>query len=154
MPNTFDSYTLYKLNNRRHASSANSPSPLVFPRCDGSVTCTAEFVSDNYSSAALNHSLDYASFLTTCRMQVRNKWLRILETSGGRSGSMTGAAGPYRGAYPADGTTHGSQAGSYGNSTASTRGRGRGRGSQRGRGGGRGGNRVVPRQATPPALVS
>jgi hypothetical protein len=87
-------------------------------------------------------------------MQVRNKWLRILETSGGRSGSMTGAAGPYRGAYPADGTTHGSQAGSYGNSTASTRGRGRGRGSQRGRGGGRGGNRVVPRQATPPALVS
>jgi hypothetical protein len=67
---------------------------------------------------------------------------------------MTGAAVAYRAAATSDSAAHGSQAGPYNNSSANGRGRGRGRGAQRGRGGGRSGNRVVPRQATPPALVS
>ncbi len=86
-------------------------------------------------------------------VQVRNKWLRILETIGGRPGSMTGAAAPYRSGPATDGSANGSQSGFYNNASANGRGRGRGRGTQRGRGGGRGGSRVVPRQATPPALV-
>jgi hypothetical protein len=86
-------------------------------------------------------------------VQVRNKWLRILETIGGRPGSMTGA--PYRSGPTTDGSANGSQSGFYNNASANGRGRGRSRGTQRGRGGGggRGGSRVVPRQATPPALV-
>jgi hypothetical protein len=67
---------------------------------------------------------------------------------------MTGAAVAYRAAAASDGSAHGSQTGPYNGSPANGRGRGRGRGVQRGRGGGRSGNRVVPRQATPPALVS
>jgi hypothetical protein len=66
---------------------------------------------------------------------------------------MTGASAAYRAGATADGTAHTPPANSYSNS-ANGRGRGRGRGAQRGRGGGRSGNRVVPRQATPPALVS
>ncbi len=85
--------------------------------------------------------------------QVRNKWLRILETMGGRSGNMTGAA-PYRTSQAADGASAGAQ-NSYNSGAASSgRGRGRGRGGPRGRGNGRGGSRVVPRQPTPPAMVS
>ncbi len=66
---------------------------------------------------------------------------------------MTGAVATYRAGPTSDGTALGSQAGPYNNSSANVRGRGSGRGAQRGRGGGRSGNRVVPRQATPPALV-
>ena len=78
---------------------------------------------------------------------MRNKWLRILETTGGRGGNMTGAA-TVRPNPQSD--TSSSQA-ANGFSSAS-RGRGRGRGIQRGRAG-RSGNRVIPRQPAPPALV-
>jgi hypothetical protein len=78
--------------------------------------------------------------------QVRNKWLRILETTGGRAGNMTGA-NTTRHTPSADSA---SASGSY--NSAASRGRGRGRGAQRGRGG-RGGSRVIPRQPAPPALV-
>jgi hypothetical protein len=78
--------------------------------------------------------------------QVRNKWLRILETTGGRAGNMTGA----NTARHTPSTDPASASGSY--NPAASRGRGRGRGAQRGRGG-RGGSRVIPRQPAPPALV-
>ena len=86
--------------------------------------------------------------------QVRSKWLRILETSGGRSGGFTGASEPAP------------QAGASGQQN-SARGRGRGGGNQsfgnrpgpNSRGGAsggpnRGGSRVNPRVNTPPASVS
>jgi hypothetical protein len=66
---------------------------------------------------------------------------------------MTGAVATYRAGPTSDSPGHGLQAGPYNNFSANVLGRGRGRGAQRGRGGGRSGNRVVPRQATPPALV-
>ncbi len=77
---------------------------------------------------------------------MRNKWLRILETTGGRAGNMTGASS-VRHTPSADSA---SASGSY--NSAASRGRGRGRGAQRGRGG-RGGSRVIPRQPAPPAMV-
>jgi hypothetical protein len=87
--------------------------------------------------------------------QVRNKWLRILETSGGRSANITGANTAAQPAGSADGRGSGGQANH--NSFANGRGRGRGgfsRGGQRGGGGSRGGSRVIPRQPTPPAMVN
>ncbi len=78
--------------------------------------------------------------------QVRNKWLRILETTGGRAGNMTGASS-VRQTPSADSA---SASGSY--NSAASRGRGRRRGAQRGRGG-HGGSRVIPRQPAPPAMV-
>ncbi len=86
-------------------------------------------------------------------MQVRNKWLRILETLGGRSGNMTGAV-PFRASQAADGASANAQSAYNSGATGSGRGRGRRRGGPRNRGNGRGGSRVVPRQPTPPAMVS
>jgi len=83
-------------------------------------------------------------------VQVRNKWLRILETMGGRSGNMTGAA-PFRSSQTADGASASAQKTYNGSETSSAR--RRGRGGLRSRGDGRGGSRIVPRQPTPPAMV-
>jgi hypothetical protein len=86
-------------------------------------------------------------------VQVRNKWLRILETLGGRSGNMTGAV-PFRASQAADGTSASAQSAYNSGANGSGRGRGRGRGGPRNRGNGRGSSRVVPRQPTPPAMVT
>jgi hypothetical protein len=87
--------------------------------------------------------------------QVRNKWLRILETSGGRSANITGANTAAQTASSADGRGSSGQS-NHNNGFANVRGRGRGgfgRGGQRGGGSNRGGSRVIPRQPTPPATV-
>jgi hypothetical protein len=87
--------------------------------------------------------------------QVCNKWLRILETSGGRSANITGANTTAQTSSSADGRGSSGQS-NHNNSFANVRGRGRGgfnRGGQRGGGSNRGGSRVIPRQPTPPATV-
>ncbi len=84
-------------------------------------------------------------------VQVRNRWLRLLETMGCRATTMTGASNSLA-------TASGASANSGNNYQhgGSSRGRGRGgqnRGGQRGAGGGRGGNRVVVKPQIPPASV-
>jgi hypothetical protein len=92
--------------------------------------------------------------LPTFTLQVRNKWLRLLETMGGRGASMTGA--PSQPANSADSRPSSQQQQSSSQSGSGTRGRGRGGFQNRGGNSrsGRGGSRVVPRPVIPPASVS
>ena len=85
---------------------------------------------------------------------MRNKWLRLLETMGGRGASMTGA--PAQQAASAEARSSNQQQPSGSQSGNSSRGRGRGGFQNRGGNtrGGRGGSRVVPRPVIPPAAVS
>jgi hypothetical protein len=108
-----------------------------------------------HTKYTLEHYFNNARDLfTKCKcVQVHNKWLRILETLGGRSGNMTGAV-PFRATQAADGASASTQSAYNSGANGSGRGRGRGRGGPRNRGNGRGGSRVVPRQPTPPAMVS
>jgi hypothetical protein len=87
-------------------------------------------------------------------LQVRNKWLRLLETMGGRGASMTGA--PVQSTSSADSRSNNQQQQSSSQSGSGARGRGRGGFQNRGGNsrGGRGGSRVVPRPVIPPASVS
>jgi len=87
---------------------------------------------------------------------VRNKWLRILETTGGRAANITGSSSQPAGAADSRGNGQQQQGGPLQNN-ANGGGRGRGRGGFQNRGGargGRGGSRVVPRPVIPPASVS
>jgi hypothetical protein len=87
-------------------------------------------------------------------LQVRNKWLRLLETMGGRGASMTGA--PVQSTSSADSRSNNQQQQSSSQSGSGARGRGRGGFQNRGGNsrGGRGGSRVVPRPVIPPASAN
>ncbi len=121
----------------------------------------------NYSNKSLfkdAHQVAYQSNTNFCwlaiiivirvYLKVRNKWLRLLETMGGRGASMTGAPAQQAASAEAQSSNQQQPGGSQpGNSS-----RCRGRGGFQNRGGntrgGRGGSRVVPRPVIPPASVS
>jgi hypothetical protein len=115
----------------------------------------SKYVNSHFTNAKLGtHKIHHPQRLPTVALQVRNKWLRLLETIGGRGASMTGA--PVQSANSADSRPSNQQ--QQGGSQSGSGACGRGRGGVQNRGGnsrgGRGGSRVVPRPVIPPASVS